>query len=280
MNPPQKSLEELLQDALSVNRDIRQPTETAINNLAKENLSLFLTKLGEILYSEQKTTPIRQMSAILFKNILIRDPENISTYLTKISAEEKKNIRELVLGSLASNFKEIRTITSTLIASICEIEKPIEQKWPELLSSLTGNCFNDNLNLKLSAIETLGYVCEELSIKDISEGTLTNILNALVGNLKDNINNKDVIEYSIKAFTNCIRICEKYFGAEKERNIIMDAIFNIIKQYQNQDDILDKIALLFIEMLSRSNFYDYLEFCMPQILEFSFYLTIAFIPIR
>ncbi|MCQ2819762.1 MAG: hypothetical protein MJ252_21060 [archaeon] len=270
-NVPQKSVEELLTDALSSDMNLLRQTETALSALANQNLCVFLTNLGNILYDETKDIKLRQMSAILFKNILVRSDANIQTYL-KIPPKEKSEIRTSVLGSLASNSKEIRTIASTLVAKICKIEKPVESNWPELLKSLTQNCFNENLTLKLSAIETLGFVCEELTLKDISTQTLHDILNSLVGNIKKQFDNLEVVQYSLKAFTYAIKLSESFFAGQEERDIIIQSIFNVIKTYQNNDFILEKVAMLFIEIFSRSNYYDYMENYMTQIFEFSLYL--------
>ena len=133
MNANEKALEDILKDGLSADRLLLQKTTEILTKMAKANLAQFLTSLGEILYSEAKDKKIRQLAAIVFKNVLTRDADNTETYLKKITPEAKKNIRELVLGSLASGIKEIRTISSHLIAAICKIEQPIKANWPELL---------------------------------------------------------------------------------------------------------------------------------------------------
>ena len=89
-----------------------------------------------------------------------------------------------MLSTLASSKKEIRTIASTVIASISKIDTPITETWPELLPSLTNNAFNQDINMKLSAIEALGYVCEELNLKSIDTDSVNNILNALISTKK------------------------------------------------------------------------------------------------
>ena len=39
----------------------------------------------------------------------------------------------------------------------------------------------------------------------------------------------------------------------------MDSIFEIGNKYETNENVLDKIAKLFIEMLSISSYYDYIE---------------------
>lgn len=50
----------------------------------------------------------------------------------------------------------------------------------------------------------------------------------------------------------------------------MNAIFQIGGKYQEDEDVIEKIAMLFIEMLSNSSYYDYIEDFFLQIMKFSF----------
>ena len=52
---------------------------------------------------------------------------------------------------------------------------------------------------------------------------------------------------------------KKNFNNKNERAIIFNSIFEIGTKYETNEDVLDKIAMLFIEMLSISSYYDYIE---------------------
>jgi importin subunit beta-1 len=134
--------------------------------------------------------------------------------------EQKENIKLLVLSTLASSKKEIRTSASTVISSISKIDSPITQTWPKLLPSLTDNSFNSDINMKLSAIEALGYVCEELTIKSIDSSNVDKIMNALIQNLTDMNNSVEVVLQILKALYYAIRLAEKNLSNKNERNII------------------------------------------------------------
>ena len=261
---------QLLGMALDQNGSIRNNGMNSLNSLAESNLSLFLQQLGNILSDESKSSNIRQLAAILIKNSLLHVESFQKMWKKELSGEEKGKIKLLVLSALASAKKEIRTSASTVISSICKIDSPITQTWPDLLPSLTNNAFNENKNMKLSAIETLGYVCEELTIKSIDSSTVDSIMNALIQNLVNEKNPVEVILQVLKALYFSIKIAEKNFSNKNERNIIMNAIFQIGGKYQTNDDVLEKIAMLFIEMLSISSYYDYIEDNFNQIIKFSF----------
>ena len=261
---------QLLGMALDQNGSIRNNGMNSLNSLAESNLSLFLQQLGNILSDESKSSNIRQLAAILIKNSLLHVESFQKMWKKELSGEEKGKIKLLVLSALASAKKEIRTSASTVISSICKIDSPITQTWPDLLPSLTNNAFNENKNMKLSAIETLGYVCEELTIKSIDSSTVDSIMNALIQNLVNEKNPVEVILQVLKALYFSIKIAEKNFSNKNERNIIMNAIFQIGGKYQTNEDVLEKIAMLFIEMLSISSYYDYIEDNFNQIIKFSF----------
>ena len=267
---PQINIDELLLQAQDQDQSKRTFAMNAIDKLSQTSLSSFLTLLGTILSDESKDSRIRQLSAILIKNTLLYTESFRQKWKTELKKEEKDKIKLLVLSTLASSKKEIRTMASTVIASICKIDTPIIETWPDLLNSLTNNAFNENINMKLSAIEALGYVCEELTPKTIDVNNVDKIMNALIQNLMKDGNDKEVILQLLKALYYAIHLAQKNFENKNERKIIMEAIFKIGDKYPKDEDIIEKIALLFIEMFSISSYYDYIEDFFVQIMKFSF----------
>ena len=264
------NIDQFLEMALDANAAKRNSGMNSLNSLAESNLSLFLKQLGTILSDESKPTNIRQLSAILIKNSLVHAESYREIWKNKLSNEEKNQIKLLVLSTLASSKKEIRTSASSVISSISKIDAPIVETWPDLLPSLTDNAFNTDLNMKLSAIEALGYVCEELTIKSIDAINTNKIMNALIQNLTNEQNPIEVVMQVLKALYYSIRLAEKNFSNANERSIIMGAIFQIGGKYDTNENVIEKIAMLFIEMLSISSYYDYIEDFFIQIIKFSF----------
>ena len=54
----------------------------------------------------------------------------------------------------------------------------------------------------------------------------------------------------------------------------MDAIFNAGNAYVQNDEILEKIAMIFIEIAAFSNYYDNIAEYVSKIAEFTFYIVI------
>ena len=53
----------------------------------------------------------------------------------------------------------------------------------------------------------------------------------------------------------------------------MDAMFLAGNSFSNEDYILEKLAQIFIEIISVSNYYDYISGYVAKIAEFTFYLV-------
>ena len=266
----QINIDQLLLQAQDADPNQRKIGLNAIDKLSQSHLSSFLTELGTVLSDESKDPKIRMLSAIIIKNTLLHTEPLRNKWKTELSKEEKNKIKLLVLSTLASSDKSIRTMASTVVASISKIDSPITETWPELLPSLTNNAFNQDINMKLSAIEALGYVCEELNPKSIDSSNVDKIMNALIQNLIKEQDNEQVIIQLLKALYYAIRLAQKNFQNSNERRIIMEAIFQIGEKYNNNENVLEKIAMLFIEMLSISSYYDYIEDFFVNIMKFAF----------
>ena len=85
------SIDQLLQMALEADETKRNTGMNSLNSIADSNLSLFLQKLGEILSDESKRLEIRQLSAILIKNSLVKVEHFQEIWKTQLPPEEKKN---------------------------------------------------------------------------------------------------------------------------------------------------------------------------------------------
>ena len=275
-NLPQQSIDVLLQMANDPDKLKREESEKSLTILANTNFFLFLQNLGNILCDETKNISIRQLAAILIKNSLIYEGKFQDLWKKSLSPEQKNQIKVLVLSTLASSIKKIRTSAAYTIASICKVDSPIMSTWPDLLDSLTKNTFNNDNNIKLSAIETLGFVCEELNNKSIDSNNVDKIMNSLIQNLTNVQNSLEVVKQVLKALYYTIRLAEKNFRDKKECKIIMDAIFNVGEKYVSDEEVLEKIAMLFIEMLSISSYYNYLDDFINQIIKFSFNIIIGY----
>ena len=87
-----------------------------------------------------------------------------------------------ILATLASPEVKVRRQVAQILASIATIEIP-RNEWDELIPSLSTNAESTDLNIKLSSLTTLGYICDELQPNDFNDATKNLILLALTKNI-------------------------------------------------------------------------------------------------
>lgn len=206
------NITQILNNALSYEKEIRETAQKGLEQLALNNFPDFLYKLSTELADESKSTKIRQMAATYMKNSLVYIDQFKETWANKLEPYIKNQIRTHVLATLASEVKDVRAAAGLVIAGMCKVDLPLKDKWPELIPSLCQNTYNSNNNLRLAAIECLGYLCEELSPKTLDSESVDNILSALIQNLSNTSSPEDAVKSCLKAFFYAIKFAEKNFS--------------------------------------------------------------------
>jgi len=98
------------------------------------------------------------------------------------------------------------------------LEHPLG-KWQNLIPALVSNCYNDNQVFRLASIETLGFICEELTSKTIKSEEVDLILSALITNITgESCTNEEIAKNTLKAFLNCISLAKKNFNTKVNIN--------------------------------------------------------------
>jgi importin subunit beta-1 len=202
---------QVITNALSGDRQIRQEAENTLSLLATQNFAEFLYKLATELADEAKSTQNRQLAATYMKNCITKSDKLREAWLSLDNAT-KDNIKLTILSCLASNSKEIRRATGSVIAGICKVDLPLTEKWPGLINSLCQNLYNENISLRLAAIETLGYICEELTVRTIDSETVDAILSGLIGSNEGYISLKENVVAILKALNKAIHLAKKNFS--------------------------------------------------------------------
>ena len=115
----------------------------------------------------------------------------------------KGQIKEAVLGRLASPSALIRNQIAALIAAIAQIEVP-RGEWTELIANLCGNASHESETVKLTSLTTIGYICEELSPEDLTRELKNQIMLALTNNINNDEANSEACRLAIRALLRSI----------------------------------------------------------------------------
>ena len=97
---------------------------------------------------------------------------------------------------------------ATCIAAICVIELP-SGMWNDILDLLQANANSDDLNVRLASVLTLGFICEDIDPKYLSEDQLNLILPAVLSNIIPG--QIQLTQIAMKAFGRAAPITEKNF---------------------------------------------------------------------
>lgn len=110
------------------------------------------------------------MAALIFRNFILNKSkiQAYADYWIQMNAELKAQMKEAFLGTLNSPEKLVRNAVANLIAAIASIEIP-RSEWDALLPNLCTNSAHDDFNVRLTALTSLGYICEEVDHASIVE---------------------------------------------------------------------------------------------------------------
>ena len=185
-----------LENALNPDMNIRKQAEDKINSFCDQNFGQFLLELSKKISTEQEKKIVRQMSAVLIKNML--NKEGYSTQWFILNEEVKKLVKNNILSTLASNDIDIRKSAALTVAGICKLEIPAKQ-WLNIFTTLSSTSQHENLNIQLSSLNCLEYIFEEIKQSDIPLDIVANLLNTFYTLLNKDAINEDLGIYSLKA---------------------------------------------------------------------------------
>ncbi|CAN6467332.1 unnamed protein product [Victoria cruziana] len=224
-----------LLNAQSPDANIRKIAEDNLKQFQEQNLPIFLLSLSVELSSDEKPVESRRLAGIILKNSLdakeaTRKEELLQKWVA-LDPSLKLQIKDLLLRTLASSTQEARHTSSQVIAKIAAIEIP-RKEWPELIGRLLANMTaapqNQQENivtwLKQATLETLGYVCEEISPQDLEQDQVNSVLTAVVQGMSQNESNSGVRLSATRALYNALDFAQTNFENEMERSYIMKMI--------------------------------------------------------
>jgi importin subunit beta-1 len=94
-----------------------------------------------------------------------------------------------------------------------------------LVPNLCNNSTNQDINIKLASLTTLGYICEELHPNDINNSLKNNIILALTSNITEDQASVEPTRLSIRALLYSIPYTSPNFQVPAERDFIMQKVF-------------------------------------------------------
>eukprot|EP00268_Persea_americana_P036497 TRINITY_DN35981_c0_g3_i4.p1 TRINITY_DN35981_c0_g3~~TRINITY_DN35981_c0_g3_i4.p1 ORF type:complete len:871 (+),score=200.80 TRINITY_DN35981_c0_g3_i4:478-3090(+) len=221
---------QILVSAQSADGNIRSAAEGNLRQFQEQNPSLFLLSLSVELANNEKPSESRRLAGIILKNSLdAKDSarkEQLIQHWVAIDLAIKSQVKDLLLQTLWSSVHEAWHTSSQVIAKIASIEIP-RKEWPDLIVRLLSNMtrMENPASLKQATLETLGYVCEEISPQDLEVDQVNSVLTAVVQGMTPSDHTSDVCLAATRALYNALDFAQTNFDNEMERNYIMKVVF-------------------------------------------------------
>ncbi|XP_024969666.1 importin subunit beta-1-like isoform X1 [Cynara cardunculus var. scolymus] len=218
---------QILLNAQSVDGSVRKHAEESLKQFQEQNLSGFLLSLSGELASDEKPVDSRKLAGLILKNALDakeqhRKFELIQRWLS-LDVGVKTQIKTCLLQTLASPIQEARSTASQVIAKVAGIELP-QKQWPELIGSLLSNIHQVPVHVKQATLETLGYLCEEVSPDAVEQDQVNKILTAVVQGMNSSEASNDVRLAATRSLYNALGFAQANFTNDMERDYIMRVV--------------------------------------------------------
>ena len=249
-------LDNYLNNALSSYPEVSNKAISNIDSLIKENFYEFLLNLTNIFANENIKLQKRELAGLLIKNILLYNENCKFDWKFNFLDEEKETIRKIILEMLPAKKLKIRSIVAILVSTFFILDEQIRK---EILMLLITNTKKYNIYLRLGSLQAIAFICEEIMYYNIIPIQLEDILQCIIDIINNN-DNKNVLIQALNTLYYLIPLLTDSFSPDDDDpDIIMEAILGCIVKYSNNIFILEKVALIFIQIVSTSEYYDALD---------------------
>jgi len=218
---------QVLLNAQAVDGGVRKHAEESLKQFQEQNLPAFLLSLSGELANNEKPVDSRKLAGLILKNALDakeqhRKFELVQRWLS-LDVAVKNQIKTCLLQTLSSPVPDARSTASQVIAKVAGIELP-QRQWPELIGSLLSNIHQLPGHVKQATLETLGYLCEEVSPDVVDQDHVNKILTAVVQGMNATEGNNDVRLAATRALYNALGFAQANFSNDMERDYIMRVV--------------------------------------------------------
>ncbi|XP_028798892.1 importin subunit beta-1-like [Neltuma alba] len=218
---------QILLNAQAVDGSVRKQAEENLKQFQEQNLPSFLFSLAGELANDEKPAESRKLAGLVLKNALDakeqhRKIELVQRWLS-LDSTVKAQIKGFLLRTLSSPSLDARSTAAQVVAKVAGIELPHKQ-WPELIESLLSNIPQHPAPTRQATLETLGYVCEEVSPDVVDQDHVNKILTAVVQGMNSSETNNDVRLAAIQALYNALGFAQANFSNDMERDYIMRVV--------------------------------------------------------
>ena len=172
---------EAIAKMFSNSNEERKASENNIQTWIEQTYVQVLLSCNKFIICEDLPSNIREYSCYLMK--LCTGVNHYQDW-KNISLDLKTSVQKNALGLLGNKIPSLRQQACILVTSVFEVSVR-DQGWPDLIGILCNACNTDNIEFKISAINTLGMIWEKLPKEPFSLDELALMENTIVQLLKN-----------------------------------------------------------------------------------------------
>ncbi|KAL3621525.1 hypothetical protein CASFOL_036437 [Castilleja foliolosa] len=250
-------LTQLLLSAQSTDAKVRNEAETTLGQFRDQNLQHFLVSLSFEFSNVGKPTDSRILAGIVLKN-------SLDARWVAINDSLKSQIKNNLLDILGSSLQKLSHTAAEVVSKIASIEVP-RKEWPELFRLLHANMTQPDspASLKHATLEILGYVCEEISNKDLVQKEVLYILEAITRGIDVPEQNTEVCLAAVRALYIALGHQQPNFLNDMQMCYIMRVICNAAMA--GDKEIREAVFGCLVSIAS--TYYNLLKRYMPSIIQ-------------
>ena len=254
---------EAISKMFSNNNEERTISQNNIQSWLQETYLQVLVSCNKFIISEELPSNIREYSCYLIS--LCTGKDHYQDWQT-ISLDIKTSVQKNALSLLGSKISSLRNLACITVASIFEVSVR-DQGWPDLINILCNACNNDNIEFKISAINTLGMIWEKLPKEPFSFQEMS-LMENTINNLLGNPSNSELAEKCLKSYQYFIDYIKEKF---KDSNYLENALKLLINYCNGINNInTPEVAKLAIHRITQIVLlaYDYVQNNFRNLSEF------------
>lgn len=141
------------------------------------------------------------------------------------------------------------------VASIAAIEIP-RGEWAELTGVLIQTAGDSNLNNRLSSLQTLGFMADEIESKHFSEQQKSQVITAIMQNLAAEGQDPRTALIALKAFYSALHLATQNMQNQSERDFIVETVCKIA--YVDDEEVQEISMQILVDLCK--TFYEQIEY--------------------
>lgn len=244
----------------SPNQQEREKNAHILNTLLTQNPNNFANLSQTTI--QNPNIPIKARKLIitgLTKSLRPNNTEGAKkTIFPSLTPQIKELLKTASFNTLIAKDDTLKHSAGNLIAALYTLDLKSDKKWDQILSSLTQNVKNDDLNIQKAAIITLGYICENLfndNFTDLSGGDVDTLLGGICMGLESY---GELSKTSVMALGYSISFLKKKLRDVSVRDYIFDILVKLLIKAMEMNDINVLVPTIScLEEISRNVYEDF-----------------------